>query len=171
MLVRSLKPTAEEPRHGPPTQVLLVTHTAVKVKGQPQWIHNGGRTSIARSSDVATFSNNANIDQGKAQERSCFKTQHTENAQYNFINVSIMLVIGACCIIFFYAFVNNSKDLRMTDNERNVERMLWNRERMDGQPRHVLTLERMIKCMKRATTMKSTKHEPYMDVGTLKTYL
>ncbi|CAK6980295.1 protein NYNRIN-like, partial [Scomber scombrus] len=39
VLVRSLKPTEGEPRYGPPTQVLLVTRTAVKVKGQPQWIH------------------------------------------------------------------------------------------------------------------------------------
>uniref|UniRef100_A0A3Q1FQH3 Murine leukemia virus integrase C-terminal domain-containing protein n=1 Tax=Acanthochromis polyacanthus TaxID=80966 RepID=A0A3Q1FQH3_9TELE len=39
VLVCSLKPTTGEPRYGPPTQVLLVTRTAVKVKGQPQWIH------------------------------------------------------------------------------------------------------------------------------------
>lgn len=39
VLVRSLKTTPGEPRYGPPTQVLLVTRTAVKVKGQPQWIH------------------------------------------------------------------------------------------------------------------------------------
>uniref|UniRef100_A0A3Q1G2G6 Murine leukemia virus integrase C-terminal domain-containing protein n=1 Tax=Acanthochromis polyacanthus TaxID=80966 RepID=A0A3Q1G2G6_9TELE len=39
VLVRSLKPNTGEPRYGPPTQVLLVTHTAVKVKGQPQWIY------------------------------------------------------------------------------------------------------------------------------------
>ena len=39
VLVRSLKPIEGEPRYGPPTQVLLVTRTAAKVKGQPQWIH------------------------------------------------------------------------------------------------------------------------------------
>ena len=41
VLVRSLKTLAQQdqPRFGPPTQVLLVTRTAVKVKGQPQWIH------------------------------------------------------------------------------------------------------------------------------------
>uniref|UniRef100_A0A3Q3FI14 Murine leukemia virus integrase C-terminal domain-containing protein n=1 Tax=Labrus bergylta TaxID=56723 RepID=A0A3Q3FI14_9LABR len=39
VLVRSLKPKEGEPRFGPPTQVLLVTRTAVKIKGQPQWIH------------------------------------------------------------------------------------------------------------------------------------
>ena len=38
VLVRSLKTLAQQdqPRFGPPTQVLK---TAVKVKGQPQWIH------------------------------------------------------------------------------------------------------------------------------------
>uniref|UniRef100_A0AAQ6ADG3 Murine leukemia virus integrase C-terminal domain-containing protein n=1 Tax=Amphiprion ocellaris TaxID=80972 RepID=A0AAQ6ADG3_AMPOC len=36
---KNLKPIAGEPRYGPPTQVLLVTRTAVKVQGQPQWIH------------------------------------------------------------------------------------------------------------------------------------
>jgi len=41
VLVRSLKTLAQQdqPRFGPPTQVLLATRTAVKVKGQPQWIH------------------------------------------------------------------------------------------------------------------------------------
>uniref|UniRef100_A0A3Q3F8A5 Uncharacterized protein n=1 Tax=Labrus bergylta TaxID=56723 RepID=A0A3Q3F8A5_9LABR len=37
--VIDLKPKEGEPRFGPPTQVLLVTRTAVKIKGQPQWIH------------------------------------------------------------------------------------------------------------------------------------
>lgn len=39
VLVRSLKAIEGELRYGPPTQVLLVTRTAIKVKGQPQWIH------------------------------------------------------------------------------------------------------------------------------------
>ena len=39
VLIRSLKPKEGEPRYGPPTQILLVTRTAIKVKGQPQWIH------------------------------------------------------------------------------------------------------------------------------------
>lgn len=69
-------------------------------------VQGQGRTS--NPSDIATFSNNANIEQGEAQERSGFKTQHTENAQYYFINLLIMLFISLCCIIFFYAFVNPS---------------------------------------------------------------
>ncbi|CAJ1074297.1 protein NYNRIN-like [Xyrichtys novacula] len=39
VLVRSLNPTGKDPRYGPAVQVLLTTGTAVKVKGQPQWIH------------------------------------------------------------------------------------------------------------------------------------
>lgn len=39
VLVRSLKPTTAEPRYGPPVKVLLVTRTAVKVKGTPSWVH------------------------------------------------------------------------------------------------------------------------------------
>ncbi len=74
-----------------------------------------GRTSIA-SSNVATFSNNANIEQGEAQERSGFKTQHMENAQYNFNNLSIMLLVSACSIIFFYAFMRSFIILRAQQN-------------------------------------------------------
>ena len=39
VLIRSMKATPGEPRYGLPTQVLLTTRTAVKVKGIPQWIH------------------------------------------------------------------------------------------------------------------------------------
>ncbi|CAJ1066460.1 protein NYNRIN-like [Xyrichtys novacula] len=39
ILVRSLNPTGKDPQYGPGVQVLLTTGTAVKVKGQPQWIH------------------------------------------------------------------------------------------------------------------------------------
>ena len=53
VLVRSLKPVVGEPRYGPPIQVLLVTRTAVKVKGQPQWIH-ASRIKAAPLSSAST---------------------------------------------------------------------------------------------------------------------
>lgn len=51
VLVRSLKPTADAPIYGPPVEVLLVTRTAVKVKGTPAWIHASRIKAAPRGTD------------------------------------------------------------------------------------------------------------------------
>lgn len=65
VLVRSLGPG--EPRYGPPTQVLLVTRTAVKVKGQQQWIH-ASRIRAARGTHLQE-EERGRIDKGAVEQR------------------------------------------------------------------------------------------------------
>ncbi len=117
---------------------------------------------------MTTPSKNDNIEQGHAQERSGLGTPHVINAQYNSLTLVMILIISACGIILFLGIhAIYEMDLSKTDNENYVKLMLGNGEILDGQARYERTVERLIERNKRATTVKNTTHDSYLDVGTL----